>query len=149
MCTHQHSRVLSRPTSPAESTVLMPNVSFLAVGFQRLGVTVGILHWGIDIENLVLLFKENQAIYDVSHCDYRNISSRSGHTWLNIPNSILFTFTGWTRIIRLLRPNLRLHIIACKTSRLKFSIAVGFFTFAPFKNTTNWIRVGVSQLNFI
>jgi len=101
------------------------------------------------IEKLVLLVKEKQAIYDASHCDYRNISSRSGHKWLNIPNSSLFTFTGWTRIFRLLRPNLRLHIIACKTSRLKFSVVVGFFTCALFKNGTTWIRAGVSRLNFI
>jgi len=147
MCTHQHTRVLPRPPSPAESTVLMPNVSFSAVGFQWSGVTVGILRWGMNIENLIILVKENQALYDASHCDYRNISSRSGHKWLNVPNSSLFTFTGWTRIFRLLRPNLRLHIIACKTSGLKFSIAVGFFTCALFKNITTWIRAGISQLN--
>lgn len=149
MCTHKHSRVLSRPTSPAESTVLMQNVSFSAVGFQWSGVTVGILHWGMHIERLNLLFKENQAIYNASHCDYRNISSRSGHKWLNIPNSSLFTFTRWTRIFRLLWPNLRLHINACETSRLKFPITVGLFTCALFKNTTNWFRAGVSRLNFI
>jgi len=32
------------PRVPAESTVLMPNVSISAVGFQRSGLTVGILH---------------------------------------------------------------------------------------------------------
>jgi hypothetical protein len=149
MCTHQHSRVLSRPTSPAESKVLMPNVSFSVVRFQWSGVTVGVLRWGMNIETLVLLLKENHAIYDASHCDYRNISSRSAHKWLNIPNSSLFTYIGWTRIFRLLLPNLRLHITACKTSRQKFSIGVGFFTCAQFKNTATWIRVGVSQLNFI
>lgn len=71
-----------------------------------------------------------------------------GHKWLNIPNSSLFTFPGWTRIFRLLRPNLRLHIIACKTSRLKIFHNCRFFYFALFKNTTTWIRACVSQLNF-
>ena len=63
-------------------------------------------------------------------------------------------FIGCTHVFRLLRRTLLLHIILCKTSTVKFSIAVEVFTCALFKDywitgnildsrELDWTRLGV------
>ena len=61
-------------------------------------------------------------------------------------------FIGCTHVFRLLRRHLLLHIIVCKTSVLKFSIALEFFTCALFKEhekphwdsrRLDWTRLGL------
>ena len=45
----------------------MPHALLLAVGFQEQGVTVAIVHWEINVGKLIILFKDQEAIYDTSH----------------------------------------------------------------------------------
>jgi len=52
--------------------------------------------------------------------------------WLNILNSGFFMFIRCMHLFHLFRCHL-LHIIACKTSILKFSFAADFCTCALFK----------------
>jgi hypothetical protein len=56
----------------------MPHISFSSFGFQWSAGTVNILRWQINLEKLILLLMDHQAMYDVSY----------------IPNSSLFMFTG-------------------------------------------------------
>jgi hypothetical protein len=58
--------------------------------------------------------------------------SRTGDG-INIPNSSFFMFTGCIHKFRPFRCYRLLHIIACKTSKLKFSVAVEFFSCALLK----------------
>ena len=62
-------------------------------------------------------------------------SSRSGYKWLNISASSLFMLFGCTPQCSVSDAPPSYNIIACKTSMLKFSIAVEFCTCALFKST--------------
>ena len=72
--------------------------------------------------------------------NFSSSSSRSVYKWLNISKYGLFTFVGSTHMFRLLRRYHILNIIVCKTSMLKFSIALEFFTCALFQRVlkTHW-----------
>ena len=65
--------------------------------------------------------------------NFSSSSSRSGYKWLNISKSGLFMFIACTHMFRLFRRHLLFHIILCKTSMSKFSIALDFFACALFK----------------
>jgi hypothetical protein len=45
----------------------MSRALLLAVGFQQQGMTVAIVHWDINVGKLILLFKDQEKIYDKSH----------------------------------------------------------------------------------
>ena len=53
----------SSPTSLAESRVLMPRVSFSSARLKRSGVTEE-----MDVEELILLVKDHDVIYDAWRC---------------------------------------------------------------------------------
>ena len=65
--------------------------------------------------------RQNCSIFILKNPPWNFFSSvsRSGYKWLNISKSGLFMFIGRTHMFHLLRRHLLLHIIACKTSRLK------------------------------
>jgi hypothetical protein len=83
-CVHantvESNRVQSSPTSLAESRVLIPHVSTSSVGLQWSGVLTDIERWEMNVERLILLVRDHQAIYDASHCEHRN----RDHTALGI-----------------------------------------------------------------
>ena len=60
-------------------------------------------------------------------------------------------FIGCTHMFRLLRRHLLLHKIVCKTSMLKFSIALEFFTCALFKEyyKANGTRGNLTGLDLV
>jgi hypothetical protein len=65
--THQQSRIESSPTSLAESKFWMPHALFSSVRLQWSGVMEE-----MDVEKLILLSKDHEAIYDASRCERRN-----------------------------------------------------------------------------
>jgi len=63
------------------------------------------------------------------------------------PISGLFMFIGCTHMFRLLRSHLLLHITVCKTSMLKFSIALEFFNCSLFKEHKNPLELAKTWLD--
>ena len=55
----------------------MLHVPFLSVGLQLSDATVGVLRSEINVEKLILLVKNQQAVCDASDCERRN---RAGMT---------------------------------------------------------------------
>ena len=45
----------------------MPHALLLAIRFQQQGVTVAIVHWDINLGKLILLFEDQETIYDESY----------------------------------------------------------------------------------
>jgi len=84
----------------------------------------------------VFVFPFPQIVIDgrTARCSWNCSSSSSifRYKWQNVPNSGLFMFIGWTHMLRLLQLH-HLHIIVCKTSMLKLSIALEFFNCSLFK----------------
>lgn len=66
------SRIESSPTSLSESRVVVLHVSFSSFGLQWSGARADTLLWEMNVERLLLLMKDYQAICDASDCDHRN-----------------------------------------------------------------------------
>ena len=85
-------------------------------------------------------------LYFLSHqlwqmVELLDIHSKKPMEFLSILEQV-FMFIGCTHMFRLLRHHLLLHIIACKTSMLKFSIPLEFFTCSLFKGTKKPLGLG-------